>query len=324
MSDILLKTEHLKKIYRGRKGIFTGKQKILTALDDVSFEIEKGKTLGLVGESGCGKSTVAKAILNLIPVNGGRVTFEGKCVYDIEKNEKLSSKEMQKLRREMQIVFQDPSSCLDPRKNVEQIVCEGIKKHKICEQKEVRNYCIEILEKCGLDRTLLMRYPHELSGGQKQRIAIARVFALNTKFIVCDEITAALDVSVQSQILNLLLDIKEQSSLTYLFISHNLDVVKYFCDEIIIMYLGRIIESGESLDIYSNPVHPYTKLLIESIPAKMPEERKKNIIQKTERKVNTKGCSFFPRCPYANTKCKEVTPILKEVDGKHKVACHLI
>lgn len=342
MSEIILKVEHLNKEYTGRSGRLTGKQNVLKALNDVSFQIEKGKILGLVGESGCGKSTVAKAVLNLIPVNGGKVIFDGICLYDIENNTKITRKEMEKLRRKMQIVFQDPASCLDPRKNVEQIICEGIKKHillrgsryeeegvkrctegnKIRDKKEMRDYCIEVMEKCGLDKTLLMRYPHELSGGQKQRVAIARVFALHPKFIVCDEITSALDVSVQSQILNLLLDLKEQSGLTYLFISHNLDIVRNFCDDVMIMYLGEIVESGTSSEIYSNPVHPYTKLLMDSVPVQTPEERRERKETKMRKEQNEKGCSFFPRCEYATEKCRGEKPKLEMYGEKHFVCCH--
>ncbi|XCP85490.1 oligopeptide/dipeptide ABC transporter ATP-binding protein [Roseburia hominis] len=322
MSEIILKVEHLNKEYSGRSGRLIGKQNVLKALNDVSFQIEKGKILGLVGESGCGKSTVAKAVLNLIPVNGGNVLFDGNCLYDIEKNTRISRKKMEKLRREIQIVFQDPASCLDPRKNVEQIICEGIEKHKICDKKEMRDYCIEVMEKCGLDKTLLMRYPHELSGGQKQRIAIARVFALHPKFIVCDEITSALDVSVQSQILNLLLDLKEQSGLTYLFISHNLDIVKNFCDDVMIMYMGEIVESGTSVEIYSNPVHPYTKLLMESVPVQIPEDRKEQKEVEIKKEKIEKGCSFFSRCKYATEKCREEKPKLEKYEGHHFVCCH--
>lgn len=321
MSEVILKVEHLGKNYKNRKGIFLGKQKSLRAVNDVSFEIEKGKILGLVGESGCGKSTVAKLTLNLIPADEGKVCFKEKLLFDCEKSTKVNNKEMEKIRRELQIVFQDPSSCLDPRKNIEQIIGEGIKKHKICEKEKIREYCIEIMEKCGLDKSLLMRYPHELSGGQKQRVAIARVFALNPDFIVCDELTSALDVSVQSQILNLLLDLKEQNKLTYLFISHNLEVVKYICDDVIIMYKGEIVEQGNCLEVYENPQHPYTKLLMNSIPAQTPQQRKTSVEKTKEKEIQNEGCVFYSRCPLAEERCKSETPEMKCCGMNHEVAC---
>lgn len=326
MGEILLKAEKLEKQYILKKDVWSRK-KIFHALNGVSFSVEKGKTLGIVGESGCGKSTIAKGILNLIPLDGGKVYFEDECLFDREKKKQISQKEMRSLRKKIQIVFQDPSSCLDPRKNIEQIICEGVKKHKICEKENMREYCIDIMQKCGLDKNLLMRYPHELSGGQKQRVAIARAFALKPDFIVCDEITSALDVSVQSQILNLLLDLQEESQMTYLFISHNLDVVKNFCDDVIIMYMGRIVEEGKCREIYENPVHPYTKLLMNSIPAKVPEERGKGIgIVKEEHETGengeAKGCDFFARCPYAGEQCKELRPELKMYSENHRVACY--
>lgn len=274
MSEVILKVENLEKVYKNRKGLFRGKQNIVHAVKNVSFQIERGKILGLVGESGCGKSTVAKIVTDLLSADGGKVYFGNQCIFDKDAGMKISDREMRSLRKRIQIVFQDPASCLDPRKNIEQIICEGIKKHQICEKTRMREYCIEIMEKCGLDRTLLMRYPHELSGGQKQRVAIARAFALKPDFIVCDELTSALDVSVQSQILNLLLDLKEQGEVTYLFISHNLEVVKYFCDDVIIMYKGEIVEQGKCQDVYTNPQHTYTKKLLASIPARTPKDRK--------------------------------------------------
>lgn len=268
MADIILKAEHLEKNFKSRKG------QITQAVKDISFCIEKGKVLGIAGESGCGKSTVAKMILNLISADGGRVEFQHQCLYDIESGSIISRKEMEKLRKKMQIVFQDPSSCLDPRKSVEQIICEGVRKHNVCAKEEMGDYLAEIMEKCGLDHILRKRYPRELSGGQRQRVSIARVFALKPEFIVCDELTASLDVSVQSQILNLLLDLKEQNGLTYLFISHNLDVVRYFCDDVAIMYKGEIVERGKCQDVYLKPANSYTRLLLDSIPAESPENKK--------------------------------------------------
>lgn len=298
-----------------------GTRKTVYAVKDVSFQIEKGKILGLVGESGCGKSTVAKTILNLAPADGGRVSFRDNCLFDCEQNRKITQNEMEKLRKKMQIVFQDPASCLDPRKNIEQILSEGMKKHHVCEKGRMREHCIEIMEKCGLDRALLMRYPHELSGGQKQRVAIARVFALEPEFIVCDELTAALDVSVQSQILNLLLDLKEQSGLTYLFISHNLEVVKYFCDDVIIMYKGEIVEQGKCMEVYEHPLHPYTKLLMDSIPADTPKDRKIETAVIPKREQEGTGCTFYSRCPVAQARCRCQVPEMDEIEAGHMAAC---
>ena len=252
MDKVILSVKNLKKEFANRQGKRMEKDAKVHAVNDVSFEMKKGRTLGLVGESGCGKSTVAKMIMSLIPVDQGSIYYEDKCIVDTLAHKRMKAKELEQLRKQMQIVFQDPSSCLDPRNTIEQIISEGVRKHKICQKKDIREYCVYMMENCGLESSLLMRYPHELSGGQKQRVAIARSFALNPKFVVCDEITAALDVSVQSQILNLLLKLKEKTNVTYLFISHNLEVV----------------ESGKCIDVYENPSCQYTKLLLESIPGK--------------------------------------------------------
>lgn len=325
MSETILRAENLSKIYTGRKHLFSKHQNEKIAVDHVSLEIKKRQSVGLVGELGCGKSTVARAVLNLIPMNGGRVDFYDTCLYDVEKGIKVSQDKMQKLRRQMQIVFQDPSASLDPTKNIEQIMQEGIKKHNVCDKKDIREYCVEALSRCGLEKELMMRYPHELSGGQKQRVSIARSFALNPQFIACDELTAALDVSVQSQILNLLLDLKEKNNLTYLFISHNLEIVRYFCDELYIMYLGNIVEKGKCKDLYQSPLHPYTRLLLNSIPANNPSQRKKNYLTGVKQRKTEKsgGCCFFHRCPYAESKCLNRKPVLTEVDSDRQVACML-
>ena len=276
MSETILRVNNLRKDFTNRQRRKKGQDNMVHAVNNVSFEMQRGRTLGLVGESGCGKSTAAKMVMGLIPVDGGSIYYEDICLVDTEQHRKIKNKEMEQLRKRMQIVFQDPSSCLDPRKNIEQLISEGIRKHKICPKNEMRDYCIEMMGSCGLEPSLLMRYPHELSGGQKQRVAIARSFALKPDFVVCDEITAALDVSVQSQILNLLLDLKEKTNVTYLFISHNLEVVKYFCDDIIIMKQGEIVERGNCLEVYENPKEEYTRLLLESIPGQMIEQNKWN------------------------------------------------
>ena len=315
-NDKILEVKNLKVSYH----TYAGEVK---SVRGVSFDLKEGEAIAIVGESGCGKTTVGKALLNLLPVDGGKVIFQGKCIYDIDNHKMCSYKEMEQLRRHMQIIFQNPASCLNPKKNVEQLVSEGVKKHKICSKSEVREYCLNILKQCGLEEKYLLNYPSELSGGQKQRVGIARALALNPEFIVCDEITASLDVSVQAQILNLLLDIKEERGMTYLFISHNLDIVKGMCDEVIIMYKGCIVEKAKSEELFEQPKHPYTELLLKSLPAAYPDQKKtgyetKQIIMNAE----GQGCLFASRCKYAKKECRERVPQMKEIGKEHWVACH--
>ena len=244
----------------------------------------------------------------------------------MENNIKISNSDMTKLRSEIQIIFQDPYASLDPRKSVGQIVSEGIKKHKIVPKDKVEEKTKEMLELCGLDATSVFRYPHEFSGGQRQRIGIARALAMNPKFIVCDEPTAALDVSIQSQILNLMLDLKEKFGLTYLFISHNFSVVKSFCDEIAVMYLGQIVEKGKADEVYNNPKHPYTKALISSVPIQHPNEVKERIVLEGSMPSTVdlpSGCRFHTRCPYKTERCINESPIWKTLDNETGVLCHL-
>lgn len=322
MSEIILKVEHLKKYYEERQGLFSRKKRINAALDDVSLEIRKGSIMGLAGESGSGKSTAGKTMLNLIKPSGGRVIFEGKQIFDADKGEYLDSGSMTALRQKMQIIFQDPSSSLNPKKNVEQIISAGIIKHRLCSGSQVRERCIEIMEKCGLDKRQMMRYPHEFSGGQKQRIGIARALAVEPSFIVCDEPTAALDMSIQSQILNLMLDLKEQYGLTYLFISHNLGVVEHFCDELAVMYRGKIVEQGKTADLFSSPVHPYTQLLLSSVPVSHPDEPRRHTESKPQdESIPKHGCCFAPRCPYREKRCTEQEPLLLPCGAGHTAAC---
>ncbi|WP_330640263.1 ATP-binding cassette domain-containing protein [Clostridioides difficile] len=263
--DYILKIENVKKYYPIDNSIFLRKISFIKSVDGVSFNIERGKSLGLVGESGCGKSTISRCILNLIEPTYGRVEFQDKIIYDVENKINIDKKEMIKLRKDMQIIFQDPYSSLDPKMTIGKIISSGIKKHQIAQGEYALNLAKDMLNLCGLDESYINRYPHELSGGQRQRIGIARALSLNPKFVICDEPTAALDVSVQAQILNLMLDLKDKLNLTYLFISHNLNVVKFFCDEIAVMYLGVIVEKAPSYSIYNKPFHPYTKGLISSI-----------------------------------------------------------
>lgn len=273
-NDYILKVSNLSKTYNLKRKSLFGKREFQNSVDDVSFNIKRGSIVGLVGESGCGKSTLSKCILNLIDASDGKVEFENKTIYDKSKKNNMSKKEMTELRKDMQIIFQDPYSSLDPKMSIGKTIIEGVKKHKNIQNQEAYDIAKESLELCGLDKSYMDRYPHEFSGGQRQRIAIARVLALRPKFIICDEPTSALDVSIQSQILNLMLDLKEKLNLTYLFISHNLNVVRCFCDEIIVMNEGKIVEMGDSKSVYSNPKNEYTKKLIESIPKNHPSLRK--------------------------------------------------
>ncbi|MEW9078561.1 ABC transporter ATP-binding protein [Terrisporobacter glycolicus] len=323
---IIFEVSNLKKYYQVRKKSFARGKEYVKSVDGVSFSIKENTILGLVGESGCGKSTIGKAVLGLTSPTGGKVKFGDNVIFDVENNTKISNSEMTKLRSQMQIIFQDPYASLDPRKSVGQIVLEGIKKHEIVPKDKIEDKTKEMLELCGLDATTMFRYPHEFSGGQRQRIGIARALAMNPKFIVCDEPTAALDVSIQSQILNLMLDLKDKFGLTYLFISHNFSVVKSFCDEIAVMYLGQIVEKGSAYEVYNNPKHPYTKALISSVPIQHPDEVKERIT--LEGSIPSavdlpSGCRFHTRCPYKTERCINESPTWKILDNKTGVACHI-
>lgn len=325
-NEVLLEVLNLKKYYKLKKNFLKKEQSYVKSVDGVSLKIKENTILGLVGESGCGKSTIGKTILGLTNPSGGSVIYKDKTLFDVEQNVKLSKKEMLKLRKELQIIFQDPYSSLNPRKNVGQIVSEGIKKHNIVPKAQIEKEVEEIITLCGLDKSSVYKYPHEFSGGQRQRIGIARVLAMKPKFIICDEPTAALDVSIQSQILNLMLDIKDQFGLTYLFISHNFEVVKSFCDEIAVMYLGEIVEYGDSTKIYNDPKHPYTKALISSIPIKHPTEKKERIILNgfIPSSIDIpNGCRFHTRCPNVMEICKNKIPQKTILEDGRTIYCHL-
>ncbi|MDL2248469.1 ATP-binding cassette domain-containing protein [Tyzzerella sp. OttesenSCG-928-J15] len=313
MADVLLEVKNLTKYFKTPKGM-------LHAVDGVDFSIERGKTLGVVGESGCGKSTTGRAILRLLEPTAGEVLFEGQDIT------KLNNKEMNKRRRDMQIIFQDPFSSLDPRRNVSQTIAEPIIANKIITDKDaVQKRVRELMELVGLADRLVNSYPHELDGGRRQRIGIARALAMEPKFIVCDEPVSALDVSIQAQILNLLKNLQKQLGLTYVFITHDLSVVNHFSDDIAVMYLGKLVEKASATELFNKPVHPYTEALLSAIP--VPEvggPKRERILLKGEitSPVNLPDeCRFAKRCVYATEKCLERNPELEEIAPGHFVAC---
>ncbi len=317
----LLVVKNLKKYFPIKAGILRKTVNYVRAVENISFTIKEGETLGIVGESGCGKSTTGRTLLRLLEKTDGEVYYKDKAIFS------LSKQEMRNLRTEMQIVFQDPYSSLNPRLTVNEIVGEALKEHGIAHGQEAVKRVRDIIEKCGLAPYHIRRYPHEFSGGQRQRIGIARALALNPKFIVCDEPVSALDVSIQSQILNLLMDLQEEMGLTYLFISHDLSVVKHISDRIGVMYLGSMVELSSKEELYDNPLHPYTQALLSAIPLPDPKNKKKRVILKGDIPSPANppsGCRFHTRCPYVMEKCKHITPEFREVGPDHSVACHLI
>lgn len=323
MSDKLLQVEHLKQYFPA--GGMGKNRKFVKAVDDVSFFVNKGETLGLVGESGCGKTTTGRSILRLYEPTGGKITFDDKVILDVENKVKV---DMLPYRQKMQMVFQDPYASLDPRMTVGDIVGEAIDIHKLAANKKERHdRIISMLERVGLNSEHANRYPHEFSGGQRQRVGIARALAVNPQFIVCDEPISALDVSIQAQVVNMFEELQEQMGLTYLFIAHDLSVVKHISDRIGVMYLGKMVELADSYELVARSLHPYTKSLISAIPIADPIKARasKRIVLQGDvpSPLNPPtGCRFRTRCPYADECCAQKEPEWREVEKGHYVACH--
>ncbi len=319
--NALLEVRHLRKCFPIKKSL-TGKVlQELIAVDDVSFKLAPGETLGIVGESGCGKTTMGRTILKLYPSNGGQIFFEGQDITN------LKPSQMRAVRKKMQIIFQDPYSSLPPRSTVGGILSEAVMVHNVVPKNEVKDYVIELMERCGLRDYYYERYPHEFSGGQRQRICIARALTVNPRLVVCDEPVSALDVSIQAQIINLLKNLQQSMGLTYLFISHDLSVVKFISDKIGVMYLGMMVEFGDKKDIFSNPLHPYTRALFSAIPNPNPDVKMNRMVLKGDipSPANPpKGCRFHTRCPYASEICRHVPPTYREYEKGHFAACHLL
>jgi oligopeptide/dipeptide ABC transporter ATP-binding protein len=319
-NGVLLKVEKLKTHFAIKKGLLRRTVGYIKAVDDVSFDLESGQTLGLVGESGCGKTTVARTILRLIPATAGKVLFENLEVLGAKK------RKLRQFRREVSLIFQDPYSSLNPRMTVGNIIGEPVRIHKKISGIELVEYVAELLRKVGLSPDYLSRYPHEFSGGQRQRIGIARALALQPKLVICDEPVSALDVSIQSQILNLLKDLQDEFGLTLLFIAHDLAVVEFACDVIAVMYMGKIVERAASRELYANPLHPYTRALMSAIPKVDTSHRglRTALLGEVPSAVNgPSGCPFHPRCPLAEQLCLEQYPPLEEKGASkgHFAAC---
>ena len=320
MSQSTLKVENLKKYFPIKSGVFSRVQAYVKAVDGVSFSIPTGKALGVVGESGCGKTTLARTVLRLIEPTSGKIFFKGEDITQI------AGEQLRHMRSKMQIIFQDPYSALDPRMITREIIMEPLKTHYSLSKEELQERALELLLTVGLNEDHLRRYPHEFSGGQQQRISIARALTLNPDLLILDEPSSALDVSVQAQILNLLKDLQNQYNLTYLFISHDLSVIRHVCDQIAVMYLGKLVETSTEHSFFESPKHPYTRSLLAAIPKSHPRIVKKQQLLSGEipSPINPpSGCRFHPRCPHVMDKCKQEEPLLKPMNKDHYTACYL-
>ncbi len=320
--EILVEIKHLKKYFPVKKKIFSKKQSLVKAVDDVSFYIEKGETLGLVGESGCGKTTLGRTIIKLYEPTFGEIIFQGQNI------ENLNNSQMIPFRKDMQMIFQDPYASLDPRMTISEIIGEALTLKKEMKTSEKNERILNILNLVGLNNNHASRYPHEFSGGQRQRIGIARALSVEPKFIICDEPISALDVSIQAQIVNMLEDLQNNFSLTYLFIAHDLSMVKHISNRVGVMYLGNLVELARSNELYKNPMHPYTKSLLSVIPIPDPDKLLKIKRQIIEGEIPSSmdpppGCKFKSRCKYVKNICKEISPELKNMGENHFVSCHL-
>jgi len=320
VSETLFDIRRLTKTFPVRRGILQRSVGDIKAVDDVSFTIKRGTVTGVVGESGCGKSTLARVMLDLIPPTSGEIIFDGEDIVSAD------SKVRRKFRRRVAMVFQDPFSALDPRMTVAQIVTEPVRAHRTHTGKDRIRRAVDVIEQCGLYADQIYRYPHQFSGGQRQRICIARALAAEPDFIVCDEAVSSLDVSIQAQVINLLLDLKDSHNLTYMFITHDLNVVRFISDEIVVMYLGQVVERAPKERIFENPRHPYTVALLNSIPAFGVDAQKDRRIPEGDVPSPSNpppGCRFHTRCPDAQPVCREQTPELKVFDGVHFARCHM-
>jgi len=319
---VLLTVKNLKKYFPVKAGVFMRTVDYVKAVDDISFYINEGETLGIVGESGCGKSTTAAVILRLEKATAGKVIFEGKDVFSLKR------RELREIRQKMQIIFQDPYSSLNPRMTAVDIIGEPLEIYGLVKNKKERSEKVkDLLSKVGLGKEYIKHYPHEFSGGQRQRIGIARALALNPKLIIADEPVSALDVSIQSQIINLLKELQDEFGLSYLFIAHNLSVIKHISDRVSVMYLGKIVEMADKKEFYVYPIHPYSQSLLSAIPIPDPTYKKERIILEGDvpNPVNPpSGCRFHPRCPKAMDICSQKEPEFKEYGNKHFAACHLL
>lgn len=322
-NDILIEVKNLKKHFFKNKGIIKKHYEITKAVDDVSFYIRKGETLGLVGESGCGKSTTGRTVLRLYEPTAGQILYNGVDIAG------MNREQLMPYRKKMQMIFQDPYASLNARMTVADIIGEPMDIHNLAHGNERQEKIFELLDTVGLNKDHAARYPHEFSGGQRQRIGIARSLAVDPEFIICDEPISALDVSIQAQVVNMLEDLQEQRGLTYLFIAHDLSMVKHISDRVGVMYLGSLVEVASSKELYKNPVHPYTQALLSSIPIPDPDiaEASRRIVLEGDvpSPVNPpSGCKFRTRCKYASERCKEEDPVLRDIGGEHFVACHLL